>query len=35
MFAWNLLTLLWLLVAALFAGFGWTVGSWLAHRLFK
>lgn len=33
MFAWDLLNLLWLLVAAFFAGFGWALGAWLCARL--
>ncbi len=35
MFNWEVLVFLWLLVAALFAGFGWAVGSWIAERVFK
>jgi len=33
MFEWTLLNFLWLLAAALFAGFGWSVGCWLASRI--
>ncbi len=29
MFDWNVLVFVWLLVAALCAGFGWTAGAWL------
>ena len=34
MFDWNLLVFLWLLVAGLFAGFGWATGVWLHNLIF-
>ncbi len=33
MFDWNILNFLWILVAALVAGFGWAVGVKVAARL--
>jgi hypothetical protein len=35
MFTWDLLNLLWILVAAFCAGFGWSVGSWLASKILR
>lgn len=35
MFAWNLMSLLWILVAAFFAGVGWTFGCWLVGRVLR
>ena len=34
MFDWNVLVFLWILIAALIAGFGWAVGTKIATRLF-
>jgi len=35
MYEWNLLALVWILVAALFAGFGWALGVWILGRILK
>jgi len=35
MFTWNLLDLLWILVAGFMAGFGWAAGHWLCGRILK
>ena len=35
MFEWSLLNFVWLIVAALCAGFGWVAGAWIFEKSSK